>query len=141
MTSTHPDTPNEMILSEEQLIVTTRWAVSGRLRLTRRVVTQTRQIEVTVRREELHEEWEPAQPSESDPLEDGEPQPAQTRDPLVIVLHEEVPEITLRVHPYEQATVSVTRRDGELPVTDVVRKENVTLEQTAPGREAAPPPR
>lgn len=141
MTSTHPDTPNEMILSEEQLIVSTRWEVSGRLRLTRRVVTQTRQIEVTVRREELYEQWEPARPGESDQLEAGEPQPAQTRDPLVIVLHEEVPEITLKVQPYEQATVSVTRRDSELPVTDTIRKENATVEQTAPRGEAARPPR
>lgn len=119
--------------------MSTRWEVTGRLRLTRRVVTQTRQIEVTVRREELIAEWEPAQSGEPTPLGDDEAwQPAQTRDPLVIVLHEEVPELTVRVRAYEQATATVTRHDGDLPVTGVVRKENVTLEHsTAPVTPAA----
>lgn len=122
-----------MVRSEEHLTVSSRWEVSGRLRLTRRVVTQTRQIEVTVRREELIAEWEPAQPGESGPLEDDEAwQPAQTRDPLLIVLHEEVPEVTLQVRAYEQATATVTRHDGDLPVAGVVRKENVTLEHSTP---------
>lgn len=114
--------------------MSTRWEVSGRLRLTRRVVTGTRQIEVTVRREELTAEWEPAQPAEKpSPLGDDEAwQPAQTRDPLVIVLHEEVPEVTLQVRAYEQATATVTRHDGDIPVAGVVRKENVTLEHSTP---------
>ena len=90
----------EVVLHQERLGITTRRFPAERVRFTKRIVTTTRTVEVPVRVEQLVVTHEPL--SDEFPVTDGEV-PAE----LVIVLHEEVPEVTLRVVPVERVSVAV----------------------------------
>jgi len=90
----------EVVLHQERLSITTRRVPVERVRFTKRIVTTTRTIEVPVRVEQLVVTHEPL--SDEFPVTDGEVSPE-----LVIVLHEEVPEVTLRVVPVERVSVAV----------------------------------
>ena len=131
-------TPVEMILSREQFAVATAWQESGRVRITRTVVTERRTIEVDVRREELTITAMDADDTENSddvvrastrvlvPAADLPVQP-----PLVIVLHEEILEPpVLRVQPYEQVTILIDRISTEVEVTDTVRREELDPDLT-----------
>jgi stress response protein YsnF len=52
------DDHHAMTISEEVLHVSTEWAEAGRVRLRRRIVTEARTVQVTLRREELQIEVE-----------------------------------------------------------------------------------
>jgi len=123
----------EVTVAAERLSVGTEWSVSGKLRLRRRIVTENRTIEVSVRREILE--------LAGDDLDfrDGrligtaaggrpEDQPAE-RAPFVAVLREEVPVVTLEVRPYERVTVSVMRVQDFETVHDTVQHEQVEITQ------------
>lgn len=113
--------------SEERLQVGTRRVVSGRVRLHRRVVTERLTVEVDVRREELVVE----QTDEPDGVPAGAEatgSPYRT-EPLVVVLREEVPDVRVRVRPYEQVQVSVLEVASSEQVTEQLRKEVVEVEQ------------
>lgn len=122
-------------LSHEVLHVDTEWAEAGQIRLRRRIVTETRTVEVSVRREELvvdvldvDERRGALIGTARDGRVSDEPDPQR---PLVIVLQEEVPEVSVRLRPYERVTVttSIGQRTGR--VTGGLRHEEVQLDTSA----------
>jgi len=122
--ATSPDAA-EMVLREEQLHVRTVRGPVERVIVRRRVVTQVRQIEVTVLREELEVrrllvDGDPTQqfaanerppdvqsPASSQSLPAATRRAVASRPPLVIVLSEQVPVVQLHTRPSERVTVTV----------------------------------
>jgi uncharacterized protein (TIGR02271 family) len=122
-------------LSQEVLHVGTEWAEAGQIRLRRRIVTETRTVEVSVRREELvvdvldvDERRGAFLGTARDGRVSDEPDP---RRPLVIVLQEEVPEVSVRLRPYERVTVATTIGHRTGRVTDDLRHEEAHLDTSA----------
>ena len=109
----------EVVLHEERARVSTaRDAVRAVVR--RRITSETRTVEVTVRREVLEVEYLPV----------GEvPEPAATsaHEPLVLVLSEEVPVVEVVTRPYEQVTVSVQRFDELADVATRLAREQAEV--------------
>ncbi len=114
----------ETVRAEERARITTVWVAAERVTFERRIVTEKRQVDVTVRREELvvHRaalpEAAPGQP----------PGQAPSQPPLVIVLREEVPVVQLAVQPYERVTAVVEQVTGQQTVTAELRKEHVQIQ-------------
>jgi len=129
-----PDGPPELVLSEERLHVGTRWVGVERVRVRTRIVTETRRVEVRVRREELV--------VEQVALVDDEPAadvPVGAQEPQVIVLHEEVPTVSLATRAYERVRVEVVPVDGEVGVRAALRHEELDLSgTTVPVADTAP---
>lgn len=116
------------------------------MRISKRIVTTTRTIEVPVRIEQLVIAHEPLQEplreplqeqlqqvvAESDPttLPDGD-RSATTGDDLVIVLHEEVPEVTLRVVAVEQVRVGKRSVLGEQTLSVELAAETAEVTTSA----------
>ena len=126
------DAETVMTVRREQLYLGTEWVAAGRVRLSRRVVTEIRTIEVTLRREELVVETDGCLASDgviAAVASDGPVVAAPTGppDPVVVVLREELPEVTTRVHPYERVTVHVGLAQTERDVTNQVRSETVDV--------------
>ncbi|MCW2679644.1 MAG: hypothetical protein JWM62_1045 [Frankiales bacterium] len=114
----------EVVLHQERVHVdTAREAVRAVVR--RRIVTEVRTIEVTVRREVLEVEHLPA---EGPAL----PVASEPRRALSWVLSEEVPVVQLEVRPYERVTVDVHAVAGEERVTTTPGEERVQLTTTFP---------
>ena len=103
----------EVVLSAETLAVSTVRVPRERVRISKRVVTSTRTLEVEVRSEQLVITREPV--TEGDAVPPG----AGSEDELVLVLHEEVPQVSLRIEPVEVVRIGVTTVAGE----DVVRAQ------------------
>ena len=115
--------PVEVLRSEERLRVGTHRVPVERVRLSRRVVTETRLVEVQLRREELHVERLAVTGDEqvSGPIR---PEPS---DDLVLVLSREVPVVTVRSEPYERVRVRVVTAASEQPVTASLLREQVDI--------------
>lgn len=124
-TGASDDDGAEVVLREEQLRIGTEWVAVERVRLVRTVVTETVTLRVQRRREELR--------VERLPVRDGAPGPAgdlpggAPPEPLVIVLHQEEPEVTLRTVPVERVRVHVDRRTRQQPVRAELRREEVEV--------------
>ena len=113
-----------MTRSEEELAVDTVWRPAERVRVRRRVVEEEVMVAVTVRREELEIEREPA--SRFDPPRRDAGEPAEA---LIMVLHEERPVVSVEVVPTEVVRVHrAVVRGGERTVTDMVRREQIEVE-------------
>lgn len=115
----------DMVLHEERAALgLTRLGLRAVVR--RRVVTEVRQVEVTVRREVLDVEHLPL-----DPAPDGStpalPAPGQAPAPLTIVLSEEVPVVHTETRPYEQVTVTVETFTEQQQVSATVATEQAEL--------------
>ena len=110
----------EVVLHEQQLRVTTRRVPTERVVLRRRVVTETRQIEVTVRREELEVHRLPLDTDDMAPA-------TATERRLVIVLSQEVPVVDLRTQPYEKVTVHIDRVAGQQQITETIAAEHADV--------------
>jgi len=78
-------------------------------------------LEVTVRREELVIDREPLTEA---PVAAVRPPP----EPLVVVLHEEVPVVNIRTRPYQEATVTVGLVTTEQPLTTELQHEHIQVE-------------
>ena len=117
----------EVVLHEEQLRVGTRRVPIEKVLVRRRVVTEVRQIEVTVRREELEVHRVPLDGDERAPV-GGPP------GPLVILLSEEVPVVQLQTRPYERVTVHVDTVTEQVEVTEHVAREQADVDVLDPGR-------
>jgi stress response protein YsnF len=107
-------------LSAQELVqLPSDWVPVERLRVRRRIVSETVAVPVVVRREELV----------IDRLSraDGIPMAAEAALPLVVVLHEEVPVVTVAVRPYEQVTISVVEVAGQQTVTASLDREHVEV--------------
>ena len=127
----------EMTLSKEVLRLGTEWTVSGSIRLRRRIVTETRTVQVTLRREELeivvdHIDHDRngtlAGTCKDGPVTDS---PFQ-KPPLVIVLQQEEPEMVVRLTPYERVTVTTALAAGTGRVNADLRHEELQLDTTTP---------
>jgi hypothetical protein len=109
----------EVVLHEERVHVdVVREAVRAVVR--RRIVTEVRTVEVTVRREVLEIEHLPA---EGPAL----PVAHEPRQALSLVLSEEVPVVTLQVQPYERVSLDVHAVPTEERVTTTSGQERVQL--------------
>ncbi len=117
----------EVVLHEQHLQVGTVQVPVERVVLRRRVTTQVRQVEVTVRREELEVHRLPVQG-------DGTAGPHGSGPPVVIVLSEEVPVVHLHTRPYERVTVRVDAVRDAQEVTAILARERAEVTtDTAPG--------
>src|SRR3954468_2628012 len=119
-----------MTRSEEELVAETVWRPTERVRVRRRVVEEEVTVTVTVRREELEIERQPASRFDPPDRDAGEPTEA-----LVMVLHEERPVVGVEVVPIEVVRVRrAVVRGGEQTVTDTVRREQIEVEHQGEGR-------
>jgi uncharacterized protein (TIGR02271 family) len=109
----------EVTRVEERLDVGTQVVPVERVLVRKRVVTETRQIEVQLRREELVVERTPVEP--------GRAGAGVAREPVVLTLVEEEPVVTVRARPYERVTVVVDRVTEQRPVTAELRREQVEV--------------
>jgi len=128
MTAT-PEVPESAttVLSEQQLRIEHQLVATEGVRIRRRVVSETRQLSVTVRREELVVERTPLP---NPPVEARTAAPS----PLVFVLLEEVPVVEMMTRPYERATVTVEVVTLEQPITTQLDHERVAVQTEGPGR-------
>jgi uncharacterized protein (TIGR02271 family) len=101
--------PAEVVLHEERLLLATERVVTERVRITKRIVSTTRTIEVPIRLEQLVITHETLQGPVG--LEAG------TGGDVVIVLHEEVPEVSLRVVATERVVIGKRDVTGEQTIT------------------------
>ena len=114
----------EVVLHEERVHVdVVREAVRAVVR--RRIVTEVRTVEVTVRREVLEIEELPPEPS-------SQPVASEPRQALTLVLSEEVPVVSLEVQPYERVTLGVAPVAGEERVTMTSGQERAELTTNFP---------
>ena len=131
-------------VSEERLRVSTQWVQSGRVRLRRQVVSETRTIEVTVRREELVvEAFDTGAADTGADASGGDASggdPSGTHEPMVFVLHEEVPQIAMAgTRAYERVTVHVDVAVSEQSVGGQVRREQADVDIVSAGDSDSPP--
>jgi uncharacterized protein (TIGR02271 family) len=116
-----PTTP-EVVLHEERLRVQTRQVPVERVVLRRRIVTEVRQVEVTVRREELEIDRGPVEGA------DLGGRGAQAPRTTTIVLREEVPVVQVQTRPYEQVTVTVEQVQDQRQVSVELGRERVEVD-------------
>ena len=138
-----PAGPASVLVSAEQLNVDTEWVAAGRLRVRRRIVTETRTIEVRVRREVFEVDTSHAVVDAAgritgaglDELYNA-PGPTHVDPPpplsMVFVQREEVPEVRLRIQPYEQVAVYSQLAHRLLRVDSSLAHEEVTVDVDAP---------
>ncbi len=89
------------------------------------MVTETRQIEVTVRREELLIDHAPIGDAAAEAAVSSAP--SDSPAPLVVVLREEVPVVGLQVRPYERVTSGVERVRSDVLVESELAREQAEL--------------
>jgi len=120
-----PET-SEVVRSEEELRLGTRVVPRERVRLVKRIVSETVTRTFEVRREELLVERAALDGSVA---EAGD---ALSGDgALEIILHEEQVELVTRVVPRERVRAYVELVAEEHPVTETVRREEVEVETDA----------
>ena len=127
MTELSPGESAPLVLSAQELVqLASDWVAVERLRVQRRIVSETVMVPAVVRREELV--------IDRLPTADGIPTAAEALLPLVVVLCEEVPVVTVEVRPYEQVTISVVEVAGQQSITAVLDREQVEVlvEETDP---------
>ncbi|HYO39169.1 MAG TPA: DUF2382 domain-containing protein [Nocardioidaceae bacterium] len=126
----------EVIRSEERLDIARTSEVAGRVRIAKRVVTEERQVTVTVRREELVVEELPADAgaATSAALADGDglvqqsTGAAHASEPVLeLWLSEEEVEVSTRVVPRERVRVYVDTVTDSVEVAETVGKEVVDV--------------
>ena len=144
-----PDRPT-VVLSEERLVLRTELTPRECVTVRKVVVLEERTIAVTVRREELRvtREWivdaasavtptPPAVPAHE--VGDAHPRvdteniarvPLPDRADLVIVLHEERPQVTMAVVPVERVTIQTGWVEGQHAVHAAVRRERVDVDRS-----------
>lgn len=155
--ATDAESASAVTVSEERLRVSTQWVQSGRVRLRRQVVTETRSVEVTLRREELVAEVvDAAGAAETDAAETGAAETGAaeigahgaggagdltaTHEPMVFVLHEEFPQITIGgIRAYERVTAHVDVAVSEHSVGGRLRREQADVE-VIPAADSDSPP-
>jgi len=121
----------EMVRSEERLHASVEWVTAERVRISKRIVTENKTFTVQVRREELVVERFPAGETTGgspEPTDAGGAVGGVSTAPVVeLVLHEEVPEITLRAVPTEWVLVYKDTITGNTTVDATVRREQIEL--------------
>ncbi|WP_432488119.1 DUF2382 domain-containing protein [Kineococcus sp. SYSU DK018] len=118
--------PAEVLRSAEELRVERVRVPRERVRFRKRIVSEVRTVQVPVRVEQLVIEHEPLDADGTAPA--GRTTPAE---PLEIVLHEEVPVVSLRVQPTEVVRVGVRTAAAEQVVQAQLRTEQVAVDEVA----------
>lgn len=131
------EAPIEVIRSEERLRVAIERVAVERVRIAKRIVTETKTLTVQVRREELVIERLPATSTDQHPP--GEHQ-NPTRPVLELVLHEEVPDVSTRVVAVERVRISTTSTAADRIEQATVRREviDVVEDTEKPGPASTP---
>ena len=119
MKDPHP-AATEVVLHQEELRVGTRRVPTEKVLVRRRIVTEVRQIEVSVRREVLEVQRVPLDGREE--MSVGGPP-----EPLVILLSEELPVVQFQTRPYERVTVRVDAVTQSHVVTETVAREQADI--------------
>jgi uncharacterized protein (TIGR02271 family) len=122
-----PGAPTEIavIRSEERLTISTPWVPYRRIRISKRIVEETRTVTVDVRKEILVIE-DLAPPDQRTSI-----QPVPPRPPIQLILHEEQLTITRVTVPVEQIRIHVERVDHDVEVTAQRAHEEVVAQQQA----------
>jgi len=120
------------VLHEQHDRVGVQQVVTGVVRVRRRIVTETRQVDVTVRREVL--EFDPPLPpgSRGDDVFDVDAEAGHRSGPgageqIVVDLREEVPVVVTEVRPVERVRIGVRRVPGAAEVTTTTSREEVEI--------------
>ncbi|WP_328291468.1 YsnF/AvaK domain-containing protein [Kineococcus sp. NBC_00420] len=130
----------EVVLHAQRLLISRQRVATERVRFVKQIVTSTRTIEVPVRIEQLVISHEPLTGAADDGLRDetgngraGTELSVAGADAsgLVIVLHEEVPEVTMRVVAKERVSVGVRTVNGEQVVSASLGTEVVDVDTDA----------
>lgn len=125
-----PAPPVEVVRSEERLRLNTRSEITGRVRISKRVVTEERVMTVTIRREELVVEHLPV---DTDPQHDSlvtqrspdvvHPASTGPTPVLELLLSEEEVEVSTRVVPRERVRVFIDTVTDSVDVSENVAEE------------------
>lgn len=121
-----PPPAAEVVLHQERLRVDLHRAETERIVFRKRIVTEVRQIEVTVRREELVVEH--SAPTGRDAASPG----TAPGLPLLIVLTEEVPTVQLSTRPYERITAEVHTVIEQQDVSALLSRELAEVSEQPP---------
>ena len=125
----------EFVRSEEELVISKTAAPVERVRLIKRVVTETVTKTFEVRREELHIEREPVERTADGVVADRAGLEVESRgdhfheNEEVIVLMEEEVVVTKRVVPRERVRLVTQTVVEDRQITDDLRREEVELER------------
>ena len=122
-----PDQALDVVRSEERSDVRVVRTAVETVRVSRRIVTETVQVPVTVRREELTVTRTPVTGSPATGAPRASGVAGQVED-LVLVLHEEVPVVSLQVRATERVTVGVDTVSTDEVVSADLRREQVEVE-------------
>ena len=113
----------DIVLHEQELHVAVARRPYEQVVLRRRIVSEVRQVQVTVQREELEVVRLPLNPDQAqDTGSQGE-----TEAPVVIVLSEQVPVVELETRAYEKVTVTVEQVTEERTVHEQVSREQAEV--------------
>jgi uncharacterized protein (TIGR02271 family) len=124
-------TGEEVVLTEEPLLVDTERVPAQRVRLRKEIVTEEVTVTVVLRHEELVIEREPIQPGDTPPEASDAP---QLDEPMEIVLWAEEPVVTTRAVPTERVRVLRTQGSQQQDLTTQLRRERASFDN-APGDE------
>lgn len=144
------DSTVDVVLHAERLLISRARYATERVRFSKRIVTTTRTIEIPVRIEQLvisHEPFPPATSADTLAATSAAtstnttvsdltaavpahfPGDGEGESDLIIVLHEEVPEFTLRVAPVERVTIGVRTVVAEQIITATLGSETISVDQ------------
>ena len=110
---------------EEDLEVDKIARQAGEVSVSKRVVEDTKTVEVPVRREEVHVERRPVTEASADARGD-----AFTDDRITVPVMEEDVEVRKVTRPVEEIEISKTRSEDTRQVDETVRREEVDIDDT-----------
>ena len=111
-----------MTRSEERLLIGTELVDSGRVRVSKFIVTQDVTLTVQLRREEVRLEWLPAgEPGAAI----GTPGEAVRPEDFELVLHAEQPTVVKEIIPIERVRLATRIVTGNVTVNETLRKEQI----------------
>ena len=122
----------EVVLSEEQLVVETERVPAQHVRVRKEIVEEEVTVTVVLRHEELVIEREPIQPGDIPAESAGGPR--LDEPPIEIVLWAEEPVVTTRAVPTERVRVMRTLGSQQQDLTAQLRRERASFDH-APGDE------
>jgi uncharacterized protein (TIGR02271 family) len=111
-----------MTRSEERLLIGTELIESGRVRVSKFIVTQEVTLTVQLRREEVRLQWLPA--DEPD-VGTGAPGEAVRPEEFELILHAEQPTVVKEIVPIERVRLATRIVTGNVVVNETLRKEQI----------------
>jgi stress response protein YsnF len=125
-----PSTEAAVIRSEEHLAIQTIWSPSRRIRIAKRVITESKTITVDVRHEELVIEEIPLGVDQPGVDQPGADQPGDEGRPagLVLTLSKEHVVVDRQVTPVERVRVTVSLNAGAVEVSANLDQERIAVD-------------